>query len=69
MKIYKNYSESDQFSNRKFKVCFYILVDNGLKVLFKICIFLKEVIYVHVFPRTSMTIRYRKKYNSNNTVT
>ena len=61
MEIYKDYSNSYQFSNRRFKFCFYILLDNGLNVLFQICIFLKEVLYVQVLPRTSVTIRYRKE--------
>ena len=61
MEIYKDYSNSYQFSNRRFKFCFYILLDNGLNVLFQICIFLKEVLYVQVLPRTSVTTRYRKE--------
>ena len=35
------YVDSYQFSNRNFKFCFYILVDNDLNVLLQICIFLK----------------------------
>ena len=42
------YLDSYQFSNRKFKFCFYILVDNGLNVLLQMCIFLK-VIYMYKY--------------------
>ena len=42
------YLGSYQISNRKFKFCFYILVDNGLNVLLQICIFLK-VIYMYKY--------------------
>ena len=54
------YLDRYQFSNRRFKFCFYVLVDNGLNVLFQICIFVKEVIYVQIF-RTVMTIWFHKK--------
>ena len=58
---YKGYLDTYQFSNNmRFKFCFYILVDNGLNVLFQICIFVKEVIYVQIF-RTVMTIWFHKK--------
>ena len=42
--FYKDYLDTYQFSNGRFKLCFYILVDNGLNVLLQICIFLKEVV-------------------------
>ena len=67
MEIYKDYSDSYQFSNTRFKFCFYILVDDGLNVLFQICIFLKEVIYIQVFPFTSMTFSSIKNIYSNGT--
>ena len=37
------YLDRYQFSNKKFKFCFYILVDNGLNVLLQKCIFLKVI--------------------------
>ena len=43
------YLDSYQFSNRRFKFCSYILVDNGLNMLFQICIFLKEVTYMYKY--------------------
>ena len=42
------YLDSYQFINRKFKFCFYILVDNGLNFLLQIWIFLK-VIYMYKY--------------------
>ena len=33
MEIYKDYSDSYQFSNRRFKLCLYILVDSGLNAI------------------------------------
>ena len=42
------YLDNFQFSNSKFKVCFYILADNGLNGLLQICIFLK-VIYMYKY--------------------
>ena len=42
------YLDSFQFSNSKFKFCFYILADHGLNVLLQICIFLK-VIYMYKY--------------------
>ena len=43
-----DYLDSYQFNHRKFKICFYILVDNGLNVLLQICIF-RKIIYMYKY--------------------
>ena len=62
-----NYSDSYRFSYSRFKFCFYVLVDSDLNVLFQICIFLKEVVYVQILQ--VLPFSTVKKIYSNDTGT
>ena len=39
VQFFSKHDNSYQLGNRRLKFCFYILVENGLNVLFSICIF------------------------------